>query len=161
MPSDMRASGPAETSWASAGWFSLVVLGAAATWALCLPVEPSNVWNPPSAQAVFHVEWFIAASALSVLIWHAARLSWLLGIASIVITSAQVFGIADEGARRLQQAGVVSAITDLLYIAAALEIALFVAVGVTGIVRNLADRRWAKLVGQLAALDAPVRKDHI
>jgi hypothetical protein len=161
MPSDMRASDPAETSWASAGWFSLVVLGAAATWALCLPVEPSNVWSPPSAQAVFHVEWFLAASALAVLIWHAARLSWLLGIASILITSAQVFGIADDGAHRLQQAGVVSAITDLLYIAAALEIALFVAVGVSGILRNLANRRWAKLVGQLAALDTPAKKDHI
>lgn len=161
MPSDIRASGPAETPWASAGWFSLVVLGAAATWALCLPVESSNVWSPPGAQAVFHVEWFLAAAALSVLIWHVARLSWLLGIASVVITSAQIYGIADDGAHRLQQAGVVSAVTDLLYIAAALEIVLFVAVGASGIVHNLAHRRWAKLVGQLAALDAPSKKDHI
>jgi hypothetical protein len=161
MPSDTRASEPAEVSWAPLGWFSLVVLAAAATWALCLPVVPTTVGHPPSAQAVFHVEWFLAAAALSVFIWKAARLSWILGIASIVLTSVQVYCIADDGADRLQQAGVLPAVSDLLYIAAALEIVLFVAVGVGGIVRNLADRRWARLVAQLAALDAPSKKHHI
>jgi hypothetical protein len=160
MPSDMRASEPAEASWAPLGWFTLVVLGAAATWALCLPVVPATVGHPPSVQSVFHIEWFLAAAALSVFIWHTARLSWILGIVSIVITSAQVFCIADDGAVRLQQAGVVPALTDLLYIVAFLEIALFTGVGVSGIVRNLADRRWARLVAQLAALDAPSKKHH-
>jgi hypothetical protein len=49
-------------------------------------------------------------------------------------------------------------VTDLLYIAAALYAVLFLSVGVSGMLRNLADRRVAKLVAQLAALDeAPTK----
>jgi hypothetical protein len=159
MPSAERASGAGEGFWASAGWFCVVVLGAACAWALCLPVVQDNVWNPPSASARFHVEWFIAGAFLAVPIWYTARHRWMFGVPAVLITSVQMFEIADEGAHRLHQAGVLSAVTDLLYIAAALEIAVFVAVGVNGSMRNLADRRWAKLVAQLAALDARSKKE--
>jgi hypothetical protein len=82
----------------------------------------------------------------------------MLGLPGMLITCLQVVCIADEGARRLQQAGVVTAVTDLLYVAAALYAVLFLSVGVSGMLRNLADRRVAKLVAQLAALDeAPTK----
>jgi hypothetical protein len=154
MPSASRASGPAASWWAPAGWFALVVLGAASAWAVCLPVESADAWSTPAAGSVFRLEWFLAIAVLAVPIWHVARSSWLLGLACVAITSTQVLCIADEGAHRLQQTGMLAAVTDLLYIAAMLQIAVFVAVGVSGTLRNLADRRWAKLVAQLAALDA-------
>jgi hypothetical protein len=154
MPSASRASGPAASWWAPAGWFALVVLGAASAWAVCLPVESADAWTTPAASSVFRLEWFIAIAVLAVPIWHVARSSWLLGLACVGITSIQVLCIADEGAHRLQQSGVLAAVTDLLYIAAGLEIVVFVAVGTSGTMRNLADRRWAKLTARLAALDA-------
>jgi hypothetical protein len=158
MPSAQRASRPAEASWVAAGWFCVLVLGAALAWAMCLPVVPAHAWSTPPADAVFHVEWFLATAVLAVPIWHTARCSWAFGVAGVVIAGLQVYSIGDEGARRLQQVGVLSAITDLLYIAAALEIVLFVSVGVSGILRDLADRRVARLVAQLAALDTTSEK---
>jgi hypothetical protein len=160
MPSAKRASERVDASVASVGWFLLVVLGAGVAWAVCLPVESADVWSPPAPGDVFHLEWFIAAVALAVPIWYTARFSWLLGITAVLITSAQVLAIANEAASRLQQASVLPAITDLLYIAAALEVVVFVSVAVSGILRNLADRRCARLVAQLAALDEPSRKQH-
>lgn len=158
MPSANRGFGQADAPWAAAGWCCLLVLGAAAAWAMCLPVVPSDVSSPPSAGAAFHVEWFIAMAVLAAPIWHTARSSWLVGVPGVLIASVQVVCIADEGAQRLQQAGVVTAVTDLLYIAAALDVVLFLSVGVSGIRRNLADRRVAKLTAQLAALDATSKK---
>lgn len=159
MPHDQRAGPSGEASgWASAGWFALVVVGAGLAWAFCLPVMSSDPFAPLSAESVFRVEWFLAATALAVFIWHAAKASWLVGILSTLITSAQMFSIADEGADRLQHVGVVTAVTDLLYLGAVCQILLFAAAGVGGVRRNLADRRLAKLVAQLAALDPAPRK---
>ncbi len=145
--------------WAAAGWFSLVVVGDAAAWALSLPLISSDPWTPTPVQSVFHVQWFLTAAVLAVFIWRAARLSRLLGVLSVVVTSIQVVCIADEGARRLNDAGVVTAVTDLLYLAAGLQVLLFVCVTASGIRRNLADRRWARLVRQLAAMD-PAERIH-
>jgi hypothetical protein len=158
MPSAERASRPGDAPWAAAGWMCLLVLGTAVAWALCLPVQSSDVWSTPSAGTAFHVEWFLATGVLAVPIWHTARSSWMVGMPGMLITCLQVVCIADEGARRLQQAGVVTAVTDLLYITAVLYAVLFVSVGVSGMLRNLADRRVAKLVAQLAALDEAPKK---
>jgi hypothetical protein len=136
----------------------VLVLGAAVAWGLCLPVQSSDVWNTPSAGTTFHVEWFLATAVLAVPIWHTTRSSWVLGMPGMLITCLQVVCIADEGARRLQQAGVVTAVSDLLYIVAGLYAVLFLSVGVSGMLRNLADRRVAKLVAQLAALDGAQKK---
>jgi hypothetical protein len=158
MPSAERASWPGDAPWAAAGWLLLLVLATALTWSLCLPAPSPDVWSTPSAGSVFHVEWFLAAALLAAPVWYTARASWLLGLTGMLITCLQVVGIADEGARRLQHAGVVTAVTDLLYIAAGLYVVLFVSVGVSGMLRNLADRRVAKLVAQLAALDDAPKK---
>jgi hypothetical protein len=116
------------------------------------------VWTTPAAGSVFHVEWFLATAVLAVPIWHTARSSWLLGVPAVTIACVQVVCIADEGARRLQGAGVVSAVTDWLYLTAALYALLFLSVAISGIMRSLADRRVAKLIAQLAALDPAPRK---
>jgi hypothetical protein len=64
-----------------------------------------------------------------------------------------MLAIADEGARRLQIAGLVGAETDMLYLLAILQVLLFVTVGAVGARHSLADRRVVRLNRRLAALD--------
>jgi hypothetical protein len=145
---------PEPSSWAPAGWFSLVVLAAALTWSLCLPSVALDVGAAPKPSQVFHLEWFLVATAMGCLILAAARSSWLAGVASVVLVSVQMLGIADEAAHRLQLAGLVSAETDLLYVVAVLQVVVFVSAGVAGLRYSLATRRWAKLNARLARLDS-------
>jgi hypothetical protein len=102
---------------------------------------------------VFRLEWFLMATLLGYVIWHAARASWVVGVASTLLASVQMVTIADDGAGRLQQVGMVSAETDMLYLIAGLQVVLFVTAGAVGIRHSLANRRVAKLNRRLAALD--------
>jgi hypothetical protein len=151
---------PAEpSSWAPVGWFSLVVLAAALTWSLCLPSIPTDLGVAPKPSQVFHLEWFLVATAMGCLILAAARSSWIAGVASVALASLQMLGIADEAAHRLGQTGVVGAETDLLYLVAALQVVVFVSAGVAGLRYSLANRRWAKLTARIERLDqAEVRR---
>ena len=148
------------TGWAAAGWFMLLVVAVALAWSLSLPVISPGVPGVPTAHQVFRLEWFLTSTALGYVVWLASRSSWRVAVPSIVLASLQVVSIADEGAHRLHTVGVATAETDLLYVAAALQVVVFVAVGVSGMRRDLADRRWARLVAQLGALDpSPRRQD--
>jgi hypothetical protein len=152
---DRRTQHTEPSSWAPVGWFTLVVVTTSVTWALCLPqLEPYPSVVPAPGQ-VFHLEWFLMATVLGYVIWHAARSSWLVGVASTLLASVQMLGIADDGAGRLQQVGMVSAETDMLFLIAGLQVLLFVAAGAIGIRHSLANRRFVKLNRRLAALDAP------
>jgi hypothetical protein len=142
-------------SWAPVGWFSLVVIATALTWALCLPVITVEPAVTPRPGQVFGLEWFLLATAIAYLIWRTARSSWIVGGLSVVLASLQMLGIADDGAHRLQQVGLVSAETDMLYLVAVLQVVLYVVAGVSGMRHNLVNRRWARLNRRLAALDNP------
>jgi hypothetical protein len=149
-----RRTPPAEVrSWAPVGWFILVAFAAAAAWALCLPSMPTDALPVPKPAHVFHLDWFLVSTTLAFLVSKAARSSWVAALATVPLVSAQMLAIADEGARRLQIAGLVSAETDMLYLLASLQVLLFVTVGVVGARRSLADRRVARLNRRLAALD--------
>ncbi len=147
-------------SWAPVGWFSLLVGAAALTWSLCLPGYVTDLDVSRRPGQAFHLEWFLLATALAYLIWRAARSSWVVGIVGLLIASAQLLGIADEAAQRLQRAGLVSAETDMLYVIAVLQVAVFVFAWAVGARHSLADRRWARLTRQLAALDQTPLRPH-
>jgi hypothetical protein len=148
------------SSWAPVGWFTLVVLATALAWSMCLPTVSADLAIAPKPGQVFHLEWFLVSTTLGFAIFYAARSSWVVAIPSVVLASAQVLGIADEAAHRLQQAGVVSAETDLLYLMAVLQVVVFVSAGTAGLRHCLARRRWAKLNDRLAALDASTPQPH-
>lgn len=140
-------------------WLLVALFGSATMAWLSLPQLPQFSSDVPSQTDVFRADWFVAGTLLVFPVFYASRLRWWMALPSVALPSAQVVYVAMTALDRLQAAGLATDADLVWYAVAALQLGLFVIAGTTGAQRNLADRRVARLLRAMEALDAtPVRR---
>lgn len=136
-------------------WLLVALLGSAAMAWLSLPQLPQFSSDVPSQGDVFRADWFVAGTLLVFPVFYASRLSWWMALPSVALPSAQAVYVAMTAALdRLRAAGLATDADLAWYAVAALQLGLFVIAGMTGARRNLGDRRLARLLRAMEALDA-------
>lgn len=134
------------TGWMSTLWTLIVMIAAVSAATLALPSLPEHVDAQVTARTLFHPEWLIAATFVVLPLYRAARLSWRLALFVVPVACLQVLYIADTAIDASRQVGLDDGVSFGWYAVAFAQVGLFAVVGAVGAYRNLADRRFLRMM---------------
>lgn len=132
-------------------WMLTVIFGSVIAATLALPSLPEYVDGPVTARALFRPEWLLVATFVVLPLYRASRLSWPTGLALVPIASVHVLYIVNSAVDASQRAGLVDGISSTWYVVAFIQVGIFTIVAAVGAYRNIADRRWVRLMRSLTA----------
>jgi hypothetical protein len=143
------------TGWMPTFWTMVVVLAAVTAAALALPSLPEYTDEPVTARDVFHPEWLITATLVVLPLYRATRMSWGLALFVVPVACLHVLYIVDTAIDASRQAGLADGVSVAWYAVAFAQIGLFAVVGAVGAFRNVADRRFARMMRSMTGMTFP------
>jgi len=132
-------------------WMLGVLVVSGLLFTLCLPGTVQSRYETYAPRDLLHGEWLLIGSLLALPIYRASRTWWWTAIPLAVVPGAQMVFIASSAVAALQRAGVDDLSDRAWYVLAAAQAAVFAGAAVVGAARDLADRRWLRLVNSLTA----------
>lgn len=144
-------------TWMPFVWTLVVVLCAVTAATLALPTFPPYVAGPITARSAFRPEWLVLATLLVLPVYRGSRISWRTSLLVVPIASIEALYVADTAVDQLQRAGFTGGSYSAWYAVAFAQVALFAGAGAVGAWRDIADRRWARMMRKVTALPAPPR----
>jgi hypothetical protein len=132
-------------------WMLGVLLVAGLLYTVCLAKTLVAPFEPYTHRDFLRGEWLLLGTLLALPIYRASRTRWWTALPLAVVPSAQVIFIASSAVGAFERAGIAHATDRAWYVVAAAQTAVFATAAGVGAARNLADRRWLRLVKALSA----------